>query len=192
MRIALAVMLAITAGSCRTTVARGQVAPPDSAGKLAAQQDTILQSASLLKRLAEAADGYRDGKQRYVVAALEFPHKVLGVFTRKDQADDIARDSTTNTLHYATFGPYVTEAEESVSRKVDDVKYIVVYYIDGSKKTYDGRTYDALFWGMSAFDKFVAPYLTEVSGAPYASSQRELYKAGRLSHSVLPHKRYSF
>jgi hypothetical protein len=192
MRVALAVMLAITVGACRATVAQSQVAPPDSAGKLAAQQDTILKSAALLKRLAEAADGYRDGKQRYVVAALEFPHKVLGVFLSKDRADSIATSSTTGTVHYATFGPYLTAAEEGVSPEVDEVKYVVVYYTDGSKKSYDGQRYDALFWGMSAFDKFVAPYLTEVSGAPYAASQREAYKAGELTNSVLPHYRYSF
>jgi hypothetical protein len=181
-------VLAMTLGgaACAPPRPNGPPRPP------LAQQDTVLKSASLLKRLAEAADGYRDGQDRFVVAAREFPHKVLGVFPTRAQADSIAADSSTGALHYATFGPYRTPPEPNVSPEVDDVDSVVAYYSSGATATYDGKTYDALFWGLPAYDKFVAPYLTSVLGAPYAGEQRQAYKAGELTNSVLPHKRFSF
>jgi hypothetical protein len=72
------------------------------------------------------------------------------------------------------------------------VDSVVVYHRDTTPKVYHGEDYDALFWGLPAFDKFVAPYLTKVSGAHYADSIRNLYKTGDLTNSELPHKRYSF
>lgn len=158
----------------------------------ATPQDTVLKSASLLRRLAEAADGYRDGTDRFVVAAVEFPHKVLGVFQTQAQGDTVAADSSTGALHYKTFGPYRTAPDSGVSPTIDNVDSVVAYYTGGTQKTYDGKKYDALFWGVPAFDKFVVPYLAFVSGAVWADSQRKAYKAGALSQSVLPHKRYSF
>jgi hypothetical protein len=182
MRTGLAVMLAAAVTACA-----GNPGP-----RILAQQDTITKSSFLLKRLGQAADGYRDGKDRYVVAALEFPHKVLGVFLTKAEGDSMAVDSTTDALHFATFGPYRTELEPGIVREVDNVDSVVVYYLEGEPGVYQGETYDALFWGISAFDIFVAPYLTQLYNAPYAASQREAYKQGRLSHSVLPHYRNSF
>jgi hypothetical protein len=173
----------------------GAVTPPETPAPgtpASAAQDTVLKSASLLRRLAEAADGYRDGVNRFVVAAREFPHKVLGVFLTKAEADSVAADSSTSTLHYEAFGPYRTAAEAGVSPEVDDVDSVVAYYAAGEKKTYDGKKYDALFWSLPAFDKFVAPYLTSVSGADHAQSQRQAYKSGELTESAYGHKRYSF
>jgi hypothetical protein len=145
-----------------------------------------------LRRLAEAADGYRDGTDRFVVAAREFPHRIAGVFLTIGEAETVAADSSTSNVHYEVFGPYRTAAEAGVSPEIDNVDSVVAYYTGGEKKTYDGKEYDALFWGLSAFDKFVAPYLTSVARADYAQSQRQAYKIGELTESVLPHRRYSF
>jgi hypothetical protein len=185
MRTALAAMLAAVVGACP---------PPPSNGPPAelVLQDTILKSASLLKRLAEAADGYRDGQPKFVVAAVEFPHRVLGVFDDSLPADSIAQDSSTSSLHFKTFGPYVTVLEAGVDTLLDNVDSVVVYHRDTTPKVYLGEDFDALFWGLPAFDKFVAPYLTQVSGAHHADSIRNLYKTGQLTNSELPHKRYSF
>jgi hypothetical protein len=183
MRTALAVLLAAAVAACGT--------PKPS--NFVIQQDTVLKSASLLKRLAEAADGFRDGQPKFVVAAVEFPHKVLGVFDDSLPADSIAQDSSTSSLHFKRFGPYVTVLEPGVDTLLDNVDSVVVYHRGGAPpKRYLGEDYDALFWGLPAFDKFVAPYLTQVSGAAHADSIRNLYKTGQLTNSELPHKRYSF
>jgi hypothetical protein len=159
---------------------------------LVIQQDTILKSASLLRRLAEAADGFRDGQPKFVVAAVEFPHRVLGLFGDSLAADSLAQDSSSGSFHFKAFGPYRTVLEPGVDSLLDNVDSVVVYHTGGGMNVYQGEEFDALFWGMPAFDKFVAPYLTEVSGATYADSIRELYKTGELTNSELPHKRYSF
>jgi hypothetical protein len=192
MRTALAVTLAM-AVVAYTDPRPAAIAPEPlkASAALATQQQGSI-PASLLARLAEAADGYRDNRDRYVVAAIEFPHEVAGVFLNKANADAVADKRTTPTKHFKTFGPYRTPVEAGISPEIDNVDSVVVYYTSETKKTYDGKEYDALFWGIASFDKFVAPYLTQVSGAHHADSLRELYKAGRLSHSVLPHYRYSF
>jgi hypothetical protein len=183
MRTGLAVVLAAAVTACAS---RPEVP------RVVAKQDTITKSSFLLKRLAQAADGYRDGKDRYVVAGLEFPHKVIGVFLTKAGADSLAADSTTEARSFATFGPFRTALEPGIAAEVDNVDSVVVYYLEGDPSVYHGETVDALFWGISAFDLFVAPYLTRVYGAAYAASQREAYKQGRLSNSALPHYRKSF
>jgi len=184
MRTVLAVLWAATGVAC--SQAQGGVQTT------LVQQDTILKSASLLKRLAEAADGFRDGQPKFVVAALEFPHRVIAVRGDSLAADSLAQDSSTSSLHFKAFGPYLTVLEPGVDTLLDNVDSVVVYHIGGGTKTYQGEEYDALFWGLPAFDKFVAPYLTGVSGATYADSIRGQYKTGELTNSELAHKRYSF
>lgn len=189
MRTALMVTLATAAAACPPPP---EPAAPEPPALVAVQQDTILKSASLMKRLAEAADGYRDSVPRFVVAALEFPHRVVGVFTDSTAADSTAQDSSTSSLHFRRFGPYLTVLEPGVDTLLDNVDSVVVYHSNKGPTRYLGEEYDALFWGLAAFDKFVAPYLTQVSGATHADSVRELYKTGQLTNSELPHKRWSF
>lgn len=189
--LAVVLLLASVAACPSSTATSGPSVTPVSG-----PQDTVLKSATLLRRLAEAADGYRDGADRFVAATREFPHRVAGVFLTRGEAETVAADSSTSTVHYEVFGPYRTAAEAGVSPEIDDVDSVVAYYAGGGekpyKKTYNGKEYDALFWGLPAFDKFVAPYLTSVARADYAQSQRQAYKNGELTESVLPHKRYSF
>jgi hypothetical protein len=190
MRTALAIILA---GGAACGTQSGQPEPDSGTAAFVVQQDTILKSASLLRRLAEAADGFRDGQPRFVVAAVEFPHRVLGVFSDSLAADSVSQDSSTGSLHFKAFGPYRTQLEDGVDTLLDNVDSVWVFHRnDPSPTRYQGKDYDALFWGLPAFDKFVAPYLTAVSGATYADSVRELYKTGELTNSELPHKRYSF
>src|SRR2546428_363538 len=51
---------------------------------VAAAQDTT--TATLLKVLGEAVDGYRTGQPVYVVAAFRSPYPVYGVFSTRDSA----------------------------------------------------------------------------------------------------------
>jgi hypothetical protein len=186
MRTELALVLALTVAACGGGPGTVVLASP------ATPQHTVKKSASLLKRLGEAADGYRDGVDRFVVAAREFPHQVAGVFLTKPEADSVAADSSTSTIHYEVFGPYRTATEAGVSAEIDDVDSVVAYLKDNTTRTYDGDEYDALFWTLPAFDKFVAPYLTSSSSAERADSLREAYKQGQLTNSPLGHKRDSF
>ena len=187
MRTALAIMVAAALTACGlfNTSNGGEE-------ELVIQQDTMLKSASLLRRLAEAADGFRDGQPKFVVAAVEFPHRVLGVFGDSLAADSLAQDSSSGSLHFKTFGPYLTVLEPGVDSLLDNVDSVVVYHSNEGPTVYLGKDYDALFWGLPAFDKFVASYLTRVSNTQYADSIRTLYKTGQLTNSELPHKRYSF
>jgi hypothetical protein len=156
-------------------------------------EDTTRLSASLLRRLAEAADGYRDGADRYVVATREFPHKVAGAFRTRAEADGIAAARSSVSLHYGVFGPYLT-MPDSLAEGPEDVDSVTVTMKNGKQKTYSADSVDALFWSLAAFDKFIAPYLTSVAGPLYAAEQRELYRRGRspLANSeAIPHKRGS-
>jgi hypothetical protein len=152
------------------------------------------QSASLLRRLAEAADGYRDGEEHFIVAALEFPHEVDTVVATRKEAENIAASRSTETQHFVAFGP-VSTPPDSLAPESKEVDSVMVYQSDGTTKTYYGDRVDALFWGIPAFDKFVAPYLAQVHDAEYAGEQRKLYRQGKspLSNSrVIPHYRNSF
>jgi hypothetical protein len=153
--------------------------------------------ASLLRRVAEAADGYRDGEDKFVLADRRFPHKVLGVFDSLAQAQDsLSRSKPPEGSEYKVYGPFRTPPDSGYVEKAgDEIVEVIVVRADKTRRSYDGRKYDAMFWGMTAFDKFVAPYLTTVSGVGEAARQRRLYLEGRspLVHSTqVAHKRDSF
>lgn len=158
-------------------------------------------TASLLRRVAEAADGFRDGIPRYVVANQVHPHNVLGAFLTRAQADDslasVRASDPGRYASYEVFGPYtaVEDPPMVAADTTEEVLEVVVTYRGGRTSRYKGDEVDAIFWGLPAFDKFVAPYLTSVSGVRYAAEQRELYRVRRspLVHSTAAtHYRTSF
>jgi hypothetical protein len=158
--------------------------------------DTLAKSASLVRRLAEAADGFRDGKPRYVVAHRKGDrghHDVLGVFMTFQEADFMARRAGPE---YAVFGPFVTlDDPPDESSSEEDVVEVIVRKKNGREVRYSADSVDALFWSLAAFDKFIAPYLTVVDGARYAAEQRELYRIGESPFAKsreVPHKAGSF
>lgn len=160
-------------------------------------QDTLPKSASLVRRLAEAADGYRDGKPRWVVIHRRGDrghHKVLGVFMTSDEANFEAQRAGPE---FAVFGPFVTfddPPNESLGGPKDVVE-VTVRQRDGKVIRIDADSVDAIFWTLSAFDKFIVPYLAEVDGAAYAAEQRELYRIGRspfANSALVTHKAGSF
>jgi hypothetical protein len=151
--------------------------------------------ASLIRRLAEAADGFRDGRDKYVVADRHFPHNVLLVSDSLDQAQDsLSRSDVPAGSDYRVYGPFRTPADTDYVTR-DEIDSVVVWTASGEHKSYKGKEYDALFWGVTAFDKFVTPYLTVVYGATYAAEQRRRYLSGvsPLVHSTaVSHYRSSF
>lgn len=168
------------------------IPPPISSTSYA--QDTLPKPATLVRRLAEAADGYRDGKNRFVVASRRFPHDVRGVFLTPFEARvEVIRAGA----DYGVFGPFQTldDPLDMVSTPDKRVAEVIVIYRNGKQRRYGADSVDAIFWGLAAFDKFVAPYLTSVYGAAYAAEQREAYRRGKsewVNSEQIAHKRRSF
>jgi hypothetical protein len=160
----------------------------------------------LARRLAEAADGYRDGKLKWFVADRNFPHSVVLVLedttrgrdslTRLIRAKKVPSTCEYGPCDYRLYGPFQTPRDSGyVEDKDGEIDSIIVVTVKGRRKYYDPELYDAMFWGMTAFDKFVTPYLTVVYGAEYAAHQRRLYLINRspYTHSTqAAHQRSSF
>ena len=129
-------------------------------------------SASLLKRLGEAADGYRDGREVWCVAATKFPHD-LEVFFSESEANKYHSDHTRT---HSVFGPFKTGSEVSASSEVGEVVEITVTIkVAGKKKDVkiDPKKIDCLFWSESAIDKFVFPYYAQLFGVEHAAKMRK-------------------
>jgi hypothetical protein len=194
MRSALTVSLVMSGLLACGGVTRTDTLPPEPV-LTGVAGDSLPKSASLLRRLAEAADGFRDGKPRWVAIhrkGQEGHHKVLGVFRTYEEAAFKAR---TAGPEYAVFGPFVTvDDPPDQSSTETDVVEVIVRQKNGMEKRYSADSVDALFWSLAAFDKFIAPYLTSVDGVRYAAEQRELYRIGKspLAYSAIPHKAGSF
>ena len=63
---------------------------------------------TLLKRLAQAVDGFRNGELVYVVASENFPHPVVGVYPSEQETDSVLAELSED---YHAFGPYQTERD---------------------------------------------------------------------------------
>lgn len=197
MRSAPAVSIVITGLlACSGGVTRTGTLPPAPILATETVEDTLAKSASLMRRLAEAADGFRDGKPRWVAIhrqGVEGHHRVLGVFDTFAEASFTARRAGPE---YATFGPFVTTDDPpDESSGPEDVLEVIIRQRNGEVKRYGADSVDAVFWSLAAFDKFIAPYLASVDGVRYAAEQRELYRIGKspLANSMaIVHKAGSF
>ena len=164
--------------------------------------DKSPKSASLTRRLAEAADGYRDGQPKWVVAdrqRRQGNHRVVGVFSDVARAelvaDSVAKAEGAPTVE--AFGPFLTPKEGFDFPPKDSVAAVIVIYRDSTQAParYSADSIDALFWGLSAFDKFIVPYLSSVYSVDYAKQQRDLYLKGRspfANSEQVVHKKGSF
>jgi hypothetical protein len=95
--------LAVAVGAT-SIVPKGAPAPSSPAAER-------LPSPMLLKRLAEAVDGYRMGQRVFVVASWTPPNHVIGVYGSKDSADAATRD----TPDLGVFGPYRAPLEPAMT-----------------------------------------------------------------------------
>ena len=130
--------------------------------------------ASLISRLAEAADGIRNGKTIYFVAQLtpdaETGHDVIGHFSSPEKAfEHKEAKKHLESGEYLIFGPFQTEDDKDYKPK--DIEKVVVYPRGKKPITLEGDKFDCVFWSLSAMDKFVMPYYTSVG---------DLRKAGRV------------
>ncbi len=198
----LAVTGSILAGAVLVTLRLplgGPVAPTSQSQNAVAMDDTARISAGLLRRLAAAADGYRTGEPIWIVASTLEPYSVVGVFSSFEEA----RRRAMAVRGGRPYGPYVTPRDEgrpvmfvpvphswptiygfdstwnppALPWLVSDVDSIVITAYNRSGATWRvsrrGNETDAVFFTLSAHDKFVAPYYAALSGLEEATRMRE-------------------
>src|SRR5262245_22313524 len=126
MRYTLAIVLSLSGvagyGSTRSPKPAQVPSPPPPAqdSLVRVRADTGAKRASLARRLAEAADGYRDSTRRWFVVDRNFPHRVALALEEKDTAR--AQDSLRRLIQakevpptceyadcdYRLYGPFFT------------------------------------------------------------------------------------
>lgn len=179
-------------------------------------QDSVM-TASLLKRLGSAVDGYRTGLPVWVVASTEFPNDVVGVFPSAERARAaMLRAGGSNHV----FGPYVAPPDNGLRTivfslpckknldtscqpardslpddstgagirptEIDSIRSITVTVLKKNGRvmsvTVPPEEAEAFFLTMSAVDRFLIPYYTQLYGASVAADLREQY----LQRFMLP------
>jgi len=129
-------------------------------------------SAGLYRRLAEAADGFRDGAPVWFAAhRLDPNQEVLGPFRSQENVLSAAEAEP----GYDAFGPFITDPESAPVGEEEIVGAAVwVKEEDGSFSwaIYQPSDVDAVFLTDSAIDKFVVPYLSQVHGPAYTEQIR--------------------
>lgn len=163
-----------------------------------AQVDTSI-TPSLLRRLGEAVDGHRTGRPVYVVAAYQFPHAVVGVFPDRLRASN--ERERAGPAAYGVFGPYTAHRDipsgwyygcrhdgrtsmylpaicpDRPRLPLQDIAEITISVRTRGGEMISSRfepgEVDAVFFTLSAIDKFVLPYYERVLGAAQAARMRE-------------------
>jgi hypothetical protein len=134
-------------------------------------------SASLARRLAEAADGFRNVTQIFFIAGYKSPHSLKN-FQDLVSAQAYFSEKGLQENEYGIFGPFKTNDEVHSSNYLgaEDIKKVelTIHYKDGRKQkaTLPGGI-DSIFFNLSSFDKFVFPYYCHVHGAKYAEKMRQ-------------------
>jgi hypothetical protein len=158
--------------------------------------------ASLLRRLGSAVEGYRTGRPMWVVAALQFPHDVRGVYP---SAAEATRMATFAGAEYRSFGPYLSPPDTAGGRTVEAYGFVCIKTRDtqclgdsthnslavenvarviitivsttgvAQSDTLRPDQVEAVFFTMSAVDRLLIPYYTQLYGSRYAARVREGY-----------------
>lgn len=139
----------------------------------AKKRGTTDPTATAARRAAEAAAGLRHGRQVWFVLRNDEPHRLQTHYSQED-ADSALSSSGAG---YVKLGPYMTPAETATGKK-KKIEWIKVKLV-GDPKEYslDPEARDALFWSVSALDKFLLPYYTMVYGPERAAEIRNQYLA---------------
>lgn len=157
-------------------------------------------SAGLGRRLAEAADGFRDGLYHYFIASRSFPFFLI---TPPGSSSDVsAKDTALQELEqnrnqfperdYEIFGPFFTPPDNELK----DFDYIEIRMM---KNTYAQgkevvRSYeldadaDAVFFTLSAVDKFLVPYYSLLYNGSVANEIRTTSMQKFMSAAPTIHK----
>ncbi len=132
--------------------------------------------ASLLLRVAEAADGFRDGLPHWFVVRRKDPHSVTPFDSESAAATALKKAGAAK---FVIMGPFVTPPDAGVAgrkkkaKKKKKIRSILIYY-EGSTKPneVDLSTVDAIFLTESAMDKFVYPYYSRIRGVTDTAKMR--------------------
>lgn len=146
---------------------------------------------SLVKKLGEAADGFRNSGEVFFISSYEFPHPTKD-FPDLASAQAYFSDNGFSENDYGIFGPFTTEDDicglNFLGVEDIDKVHLTIHYKDGrqQKETFTGDI-DSIFFNISSFDKFVFPYYCQVFGAEYAKKIRkkliDQYEAAAKSQS---------
>jgi len=134
-------------------------------------------SATLARRLAEAADGFRNINQVFFVAQYEAPY-FIKEFYDVTSAENFFSDQGFTESEYGIFGPYKTLdiLNEDMYRGVEDIASIdlTIHFNNGDvqNETINGNI-DAIFLNLSAHDKFVFPYYCHLYGIDTVKKMRD-------------------
>jgi hypothetical protein len=139
--------------------------------------------AGLAKRLAEAADTFRDGLYHYFVCLAIPPYDLH--YTAGSQSDADANceaDSLIENLgsNYFKFGPYKTATPDNEHEPPIEYDSIQLKFMQGSTQLYceeftdtnDDSNVDVIILSISAYDKFFQPYYVRLYGIEKASDLR--------------------
>ncbi|HYR12060.1 MAG TPA: hypothetical protein VEQ60_30020 [Longimicrobium sp.] len=136
--------------------------------------------ATLIRRLGEAADGFRGkGKAYYVVSLTPDAHgnhEVLGPYAKKkDVPAKVAAQVKSGMRGW--FGPIHTPGPSPASTS-DIVITDLVLSTRGpgsttGKVTIEGSKFDCLFYSISAIEKFAIPYYARMFGGDYVKRLHE-------------------
>jgi len=125
-------------------------------------------SPSLLRRLAEAADG-ESGSVWFVASylMLQGKHQVTGPYSSEAEAQANLPAGT----EYGVFGPF--EAPPTITHM--PILQWDVTLGDNTTRSFK-KHYDAFFWSESALRKFVLPYYSNLVSPEYATQIRDAFR----------------
>lgn len=177
--------------SCSTTAAHAQ--------RDSSRASPAGVTAAMLKRLGEVVDGQRSGATIYVVMSSRTPYAVAAITSTADSARTMAAAAGDG---FEWFGPYVTIPDNRVemyattqcpkdkksslvicpdttmitATPISEVAEVIVTVrtTDGVLHTqhFAPQHLEALFFTLSAYDKFAIPYYERVLGLGYATELR--------------------
>lgn len=134
-------------------------------------------NAGLAKRLAEAADTFRDGLYHYFVCRTTFPYDLY--YTAGYESEDDASEAadTLKIEHglsddYHKFGPYKTTNCDKEKEAPIEYDLIQVRFMQGNNElsceAFSADT-DVIILSLSAYEKFFEPYYTKLYGIDVAA-----------------------
>jgi len=131
--------------------------------------------AGLAKRLAEAADSFRDGLYHYFVCKTSFPydlHYTAGYESASAASDEADTLKQSLSSEYEKFGPYNTDASDEPAIEYDAIH---LRFMSNNAElyceTFPNNT-DAIILSVSAYDKFFQPYYVRLYGIEAATELR--------------------
>jgi hypothetical protein len=149
----------------------GRETQAEEAGAQAGGQDRGTlghgENAYLLKRIAHAADGHRTNDRVRVLMQTKPPYRPLHVATGNRLPPVPKADER-------IYGPFVTAEPLEVITLKKKVARVTVHFEDGSTPV-EVNGADALFWSMSAVEKFCYPWYASQYGVPVANLMWESF-----------------